>query len=85
MEIFKRALYLYLIRENLRKDPKGRRTPWAFYEKMHHLCGENDRNTLDYVQDVGACGNSSRKNKQNFEQESRFQRKKKPASQTQNS
>ena len=73
------------IRENLRKDPKGRRTPWAFYEKMHHLCGENDRNTLDYVQDVGACGNSSRKNKQNFEQESRFQRKKKPASQTQNS
>ena len=28
--------------------------------------------------DVGACGNSSRKkNKQNFEQESRFQRKKK--------
>ena len=42
------------IRENLRKDPKGRRTPWAFYEKMHHLCGEDDRKTLDYVQSQAA-------------------------------
>jgi hypothetical protein len=70
------------IRENLSKDP-GRRTPWPFYEKMHYLCGDDDRNTLEHVQDVGACGMSSRKKKrQGEEHEPRFQRKKKTASQT---
>ena len=66
------------IRENINKNPNCRRTPWPFFEKMHYLCGDDDRNTLEHVQDVGACGISSRKNKRNAEtSEPRFARKKK--------
>lgn len=64
------------IQENLRKGPKGRKTPWPFYEKMNKFCGEDDRNTLEHVQDVGACG-SIRKNRRDMEQQEAFTPKKK--------
>lgn len=64
------------INRKLSKDVKGRKTPWPFYDKMHYLCGNDDRNTLRYVQDVGACGITHRSQNQKTDEELHLPKKK---------
>ncbi len=64
------------INRKLSKDVNGRKTPWPFYEKMNHLCGNDDRNTLRHVQVVGACGITHRIQNRNPNEEFHLPKKK---------